>query len=93
MRIRENGLGADHPEVARTLNDMATLYARQGKTAEAERAFQRALAIREEALGPDHPDVAETLEDYAALLRKIGREDEAKKLEARAQVIKSKQGE
>ena len=78
----------EHPEVAWTLNDLAKLYLKQEKTAEAERAYQRALSIREKVRA-DHPDVAETLEDYAALLRQMGRADEAEQMESRAESIRA----
>ena len=39
----------------------------QGKYAEAEPLYQRALEIREKALGPEHPDVALSLNNLAML--------------------------
>ncbi len=62
----------------------------QGRYAEAEPLFQRALAIDEKALGPEHPDVAASLENYAALLRQTARADEAERMEARAKAIRAK---
>ncbi len=41
----------------------------QGRYAEAEPLYRRALAIREQALGPEHPDVATSLNNLAALLQ------------------------
>ena len=68
-----------------SLNNLAGLYRAQGKHAEAEPLYQRALAINEKALGPDHPDTAATLGNYAILLRALSRGEEAARLEARAQ--------
>ena len=51
----EQALGPDHPDVAYPLNNLAILYKEQGKYAEAEPLYQRALRIREQTLGPDHP--------------------------------------
>ncbi len=62
----------------------------QGRYAEVEPLFQRALAINEKALGPEHPDVAQSLENYAALLRQTARAYEAKRMEARAKAIRAK---
>ncbi len=45
------------PMSAQSLNNLAVLYQAQGRYAEAEPLYKRALAIREKALGPDHPDV------------------------------------
>ena len=78
---------------AASLNNLAALYDDQGRYAEAEPFYQRALAIREKALGREHPHVAASLENYAALLRKTGRGTEALKLEARAKAIHAKRAE
>ena len=69
------------------------LYHAQGKYAEAEPLYRRALAIREKALGPEHPDVAKTLENYAELLRKANRKAEAAEMRERAQAIRAKHAE
>jgi CHAT domain-containing protein len=65
--IRERILGADHLEVADSLNVLATLHLHRGEYAKAEPLFQRSLAIYEKALGPDHPDVASSFNDLAVL--------------------------
>ena len=88
--IREKALGPEHPDVAKSLNNLALLYQAQGRYAEAEPLHKRALVIREKALGPEHPDVAKSLENYAALLRKAGRGGEATKMEAHAEAIRAK---
>ena len=64
-------------------------YQAQGKYAEAEPHYQRALAISEKALGPEHPNVARILENYADLLRKLDRNAEAEELEERARAIRA----
>ncbi len=76
--------------MAQSLNNLAELYRAQGRYAEAEPHYQRALAILEKVLGPEHPDVATSLENYAALLRETEREDQAKEMEARAKAIRAK---
>ena len=53
--------------MALTLNNLADVYHSQGKYAEAEGLYRRALAIREKALGAGHPDVAATLNNLANL--------------------------
>ncbi len=82
--------GPEDPRLALSLNNLAVLYKTQGKYAQAEPLYKRAIAIDEKALRLDHPKVARTLENYAALLRKMKRDAEAKKLEARAQAIRAK---
>ncbi len=62
----------------------------QGRYAESEPFYKRALTIVEKALGPEHPNVATSLENYALLLRATGRTAEADKMEARAKAIRVK---
>ena len=76
--------------MATDLNNLALLFHAQGRTAEAEPLYQRALAIWEKALGPEHLHLAKGLQNYAALLRKTGRGSEATKMEARAKEIRAK---
>jgi tetratricopeptide (TPR) repeat protein len=83
----EATLGADHPDVARSLYVLAERHAALGLDHHAETLHRRALGIREHALPDRHPDVAASLDAYAALLRKTGRNGEAEALEARARVI------
>ncbi|HZU03769.1 MAG TPA: tetratricopeptide repeat protein, partial [Ktedonobacteraceae bacterium] len=81
LRIWEQLLGPEHPNVAYPLNDLATLYVEQGKYRQAEPLYQRALRIREQRLGPEHPLTQRVRRDYASFLRVMGREVEARKLE------------
>lgn len=65
LAIREKTLGPDHPDVAESLNNQATIYWLQGQYAQAEPLFERALAILEKARGPHDPDVALALNNLA----------------------------
>ena len=78
--------------MAQCLNNLAVIYCRQEKYAEAKPAsYGRAVAIWEKALGPKHPNVAQCLKSYAILLRVMGRPEEAASLkEARAEAIQGK---
>src|SRR5262245_112712 len=62
-------------------------YYAQGRYAEAEPRFQRALALREKALGPEHPLVATSLHNLAGLYRAQGRYAEAEPRFQRALII------
>ena len=55
LEIREKQLGADHPDVAHSLNNLAGLYQAMGRYAEAEPLYKRSLEIREKQLGPTTP--------------------------------------
>jgi len=87
LEIYEDVLGPDHPEVAKSLNNLAVLYSARGQYVQAEPLYKRALAIFEEALGPDHPYVAEVLDNMAVSYKKSGNPREAKALEQRAAAI------
>jgi tetratricopeptide (TPR) repeat protein len=84
LRIREQALGTDHPDVATTLLSMAIIHREQGKYAEAEPLYQRVLRIQEQALGPNHLDVAATLTNFAVLCWEQGKYSEAEPLYQRA---------
>ncbi len=47
------GFGPQDPRLATSLNNLALLYHDQGRYAEAEPLYERALAIVEKALGPE----------------------------------------
>ena len=67
--LKENLLGADHPDVAVTVNNLAVLYKNQGRYAEAERLYRRALTIFERSLGANHPKVFVCRENYVESVR------------------------
>jgi tetratricopeptide (TPR) repeat protein len=89
LQVAEQAVGANHPSVATSLNNLAVLYRAQGQYAQAEPLLKRALTIREKALGPEYPDVATSLKNLAALYQKTGREQEAEKLENRSAAIRA----
>ena len=70
-----------------SLNNLAALYAKQGKYEQAEPLFQRALAIRERVLGAEHPDTASSLNNLAILYRNQGKYEQAEPLYQRALTI------
>ena len=70
--IREKVLGRDHPDVARSLNNLADLYQREGRYADSEPLFNRALSIREQAAGALHPDTIASVNNLASLYQAEG---------------------
>ena len=82
--------GPNDPRLAQTLNNLAVLYSRQGRDAEAELLYKRALAIVEKALGPEHPEVAIFLTNLAVLYSRQRRDAEAELLYRRALAIVEK---
>ncbi|MGH8628517.1 MAG: tetratricopeptide repeat protein [Gammaproteobacteria bacterium] len=69
LGLREKILGAEHPQVATSLNNLAMLYRNVQNYHEAGRYFQRALAILEKTCGTKHPNTVACRKNYAALLR------------------------
>jgi tetratricopeptide (TPR) repeat protein len=62
------------------VNNLAGVYYRQGRYAEAEPLCQRALRDRERVLGPEHPDTLTSVNNLAGLYVSQGRYAEAEPL-------------
>jgi tetratricopeptide (TPR) repeat protein len=93
LKLRTEALGEDHLEVARTMNNLAILCAKQGgdqKVEEAQQLLEKALAIRSNKLGAEDVQVATTLEDLAGVLTTAGKTDAALTDYRRALQIKEK---
>ena len=69
---------------------LGSLYQAQGKYAQAEPRYRRALAIIEKALGPEHPDVATVLDSLAGLYEAQGKYLQAEPRYRRALAILEK---
>jgi tetratricopeptide (TPR) repeat protein len=87
-KFREKALGANHPVVASTLNNLANVNRAQGKYSEAEGVYKRALSIRERALVANHPDVGQTLNNLADVYRAQAKYSEVEALHKRALAIR-----
>lgn len=83
--------GSNEPHVAAILENLALLYHTQGRSAEAEPLFKRALGIYEQSLGPTHAAVATVLEHYGACLRSLDRVSEAEAMDTRAKGLRAGQ--
>jgi tetratricopeptide (TPR) repeat protein len=87
LAIDEKALGPKHPDVARDLNGLATLYVATGRYLEAEQLMRRALAIDGQRFGQTHVKVAGDLFCLAELCSKMGRSADADLLYKRANEI------
>ncbi len=67
VKAAEAAFGPDDANTATALNNLALLYEKQDKNADAEPLFERALSIREKALGAEDPLVASSLGMLAQL--------------------------
>ncbi|MBW4661067.1 MAG: tetratricopeptide repeat protein [Drouetiella hepatica Uher 2000/2452] len=70
-------LGQEHPAVASSLNNLASLYESQGRYEAAEPLYVQALEMRQRLLGQEHPDVALSLNNLAHLYSSQGRYEAA----------------
>ena len=87
LAIDEQSYGAEHPNVASDLNNLAALLQATNRLAEAEPLMRRALAIDEQSFGAEHPNVASDLNNLAQLLQATNRLAEAEPLMRRALAI------
>ena len=92
LAIKEKALGPNHPDVAKSLNNLVRLYKTQGQHALAEPLQRRSQAIGSlrkllERMGSDHPDVAKSLNNLAALYKTQGQYAQAEPLYKRSLAI------
>jgi tetratricopeptide (TPR) repeat protein len=73
-------LGADHPDTLWSTNNLAVLYDRQSRYAEAEPLHLETLETRKRVLGADDPDTLQSMYNLAALYQDQGRYAEAEPL-------------
>ncbi len=80
IAIKERALGPNHPSVANSIGQLATLLLEdRGAAADAESLTRRTLSIRQDALGARHPYVAVSLNELAAALRAAGKLEESER--------------
>jgi tetratricopeptide (TPR) repeat protein len=73
LAIEKSLYGSSHPEIARTLKDLARAVADGGDLNAAIPMMQSSLAMQRQLRGPEpHPDVAEAMNDLAMLLWRRG---------------------
>jgi tetratricopeptide (TPR) repeat protein/CHAT domain-containing protein len=85
--------GEEHPlyaDAADLLHHLAEFYRKDGRLAEAEPLYQRALSIAERVLDPEHPSISIALGNLAELYRAQGRHAEAEPLAERSLAIREK---
>jgi tetratricopeptide (TPR) repeat protein len=76
-----------HQRASITYNNLALLYRKQARNAEAAEFYERSLAEWQKSGEGDTAYTARVLKDYASLLRQLGREEEASEMAARAATI------
>ena len=86
LKLTETRLGAEHPDVAIILGNLAHLYQVQGRYSEAESLYLRSLSITQDSLG-----LAIVLGNLAGLYQLQGRYSEAEPLHLQALTIHQQQ--
>ncbi|HEY9712638.1 MAG TPA: tetratricopeptide repeat protein [Chroococcales cyanobacterium] len=79
--------GPHDAKLAMSLLNLANCLRGQGKFADAEATYKRAIEVKEKGVGPLHNDLVQYFENYAKMLRAAGREAEANKMQSKAQAI------
>ncbi|MBE8998795.1 tetratricopeptide repeat protein [Nostoc sp. LEGE 12447] len=90
LKVTKERLGEEHPDVAQSLNNLATLYDSQGRYNQTEPLYIQALALRRKLLGEEHPSVAESLNNLALLYYSQGRYSEAEPIYIQALALRRK---
>jgi len=84
LKLFESTYGADHPQVATSINNLAYIHSKLGDFVQARDLYERALKIIETAYGPDHAKVALYVNNLGQVLYELGELAEARKLYERA---------
>ncbi|XP_058513216.1 nephrocystin-3 isoform X3 [Ochotona princeps] len=90
LEIRETALDPDHPRVAQSLHQLASVYVQWKKFDNAEQLYKQALEISENAYGADHPHTARELEALATLYQKQNKYEQAEHFRKKSFKIRQK---
>ncbi|XP_043825181.1 nephrocystin-3 isoform X1 [Dromiciops gliroides] len=90
LEIRETALDPDHPRVAQSLHQLASVYVQWKKFGNAEQLYKQALEILENAYGSEHPLIARELDALATLYQKQNKYEQAEHLRKKSFKIRQK---
>ena len=68
LRLMKMVLGAEHPSLLMSMNNLAEVLRHQGKYEQAEEMRRQALGLRETVLGKEHPDTLMSMSNLANVL-------------------------
>ena len=88
IRIKEEVLGKTHPSTLATISNLARVFLRQGKYADAEVINRQTLEISEEVLGKTHPSTLATISNLALVLVRQGKYADAEVINRQTLEIK-----
>jgi serine/threonine protein kinase/Tfp pilus assembly protein PilF len=90
LNTRRNLLGQEHPDLAESLDSLATLLYYKGEYKDAEPPYREALAMNRKLLGNEHAKVAENLNNLGLLMEAMGKFDESESLLRQALAMRRK---
>ena len=76
--LQQEHLGAEHPDVASTLNNLGIVLTHLERYEAAVARYEESLRLHEKLEGPEHPNVALASHNLAVALRRMGRTTEAR---------------
>ncbi|MFH2044939.1 MAG: tetratricopeptide repeat protein [Pseudomonadota bacterium] len=90
LALNKKTLGDKHPDVAKSMDDLAQMYYSTGHYGEAEPLYKHALDIRRKIFDNEHPDVAASMNNLAVLYEKTGRYSDSETLHKSALEMRKK---
>jgi cell division septation protein DedD len=80
LKVAEETLGSDHPQLAAFLNNLAILYQAQGKCSEALPLYEKTLAIAEKTLSRDDQRMVTISKNIDTCKKELERRGEIERL-------------
>ena len=77
FELRQQWLGADHPDTLTSMNNLASTYSALGQHDKALAMNDKVLAARQTKLGADHPDTLTSMRNLAITYTALGQHDKA----------------
>jgi tetratricopeptide (TPR) repeat protein len=90
LEYAKKNFGPQHPDVAESMDNLATYLTAEGEYVKAEGLYQQALNIIEKNFGAESEYTAIFLNYLSDFYNKIGKPDEARSLQERAAAIRHK---
>lgn len=90
LKIGQQVLPLDHPNIAASLNNIGSPLGKLGRHEEALGKYEASLKIDQQVLPPDHPSIATSLNNIGFALGELGRHEEALKKQEAALEMRQK---
>ncbi len=77
LEIRKETLPPNHPDIARSYNNIGSIYSNKGDNDKALEYYSKSLEISKETLPPNHPDITMSYNNIGSIYNKMGDIDKA----------------